>query len=550
MKVIVIGAVAAGTTAAAKIRRNSETAEITVYEKGRYISYSGCGLPYFLGDGAPFDGMIPRGPDWFRSRYRVDVKTGCEVLSIDPRARKVAIAGPGGSAFEDSWDRLLIATGAAPFLPEIPGIRSANVFTLRDPQDAADIDRFLREKSPRKAVIAGSGYVGLEMAEAFAHRGLEVAIVEMAPQVMPNWDSDIAGSVRDALEANGVKVLTAAKAAGFAVKDGLARALLGADGSAAEGDVFLWAGGIRPVVALAAGAGVALGPTGAIATDASMRTNVEDVYAAGDCCESPSILTGKPVWRPLGSVANRTGRIAGDAMTGGALRFRGILGTAIFRAFDAVAARTGLTGAEAAAMGYDTETVVVTKPNKPDYFRDSAEMTIKAVADRRTGRLLGAQIVGGEGVDKRVDVIATAMTFGAKADDLAQLDLSYAPPFSTTKDPVHYVGMVLGDAMDEGRHSIDPRELAERIAKGEKIVVVDVRSARDRDRGHIEGSLHIPLERIRERASELPRDAVIVTYCNKGVSGNAAQNILLNMGYAGALSLRGGYRQYRKEIAP
>jgi rhodanese-related sulfurtransferase len=311
-------------------------------------------------------------------------------------------------------------------------------------------------------------------------------------------------------------------------------------------DLFIWSAGIKPEVELAKNMGVKLGETGAIEVDNRMRTNLPDVYAVGDCAQAYSLITGKPLYRPLGSTANKMGRIAGDVITGGNLEFKGVLGTGIFKIFELSAAMTGLTEKEARKLNYDIEVIHNIKPNIPEYYPGSTEMTIKAVADRKTERLIGVQIVGGGGVDKRIDVFVTAITYGAKAGDLFHLDLAYAPPFSTTKDPVHYTGMILDNALGRGRKIMTVHELIERMNAGEKITIIDVRGKNDRDKGYIEGSFHIPLQKLRSELTNLNKDDVIVAYCNKGVTGNAAQNVLLNHGFEKVYNLSGGYNSLRR----
>ncbi|MEI6131250.1 MAG: FAD-dependent oxidoreductase [Bacillota bacterium] len=535
MKILIIGAVAAGTSAAAKARRNTEDAQITVYEKDSYISYSGCGMPYFLGGHVEsIDALAPRDPQFFKSKYNVDIKTRHEVLEIDATAKTLKIKNlDNGEIFTDSFDKLIIATGAKSVIPTIKtagGTAGANAFALRNINDLIKIAAFIDEHKPKSALIVGTGYIGLEMCENLTERGIEVSMVEKLPQVCPSLDEDMARLVQKRLEAHGVRVST------------------GVEVELADADLVILATGVRPEVSLAQNAGIAIGATGAIAVNAKMQTNHPDIYACGDCIEQFNSVTGRAIYRPLGSTANKTGRIAGDSATGGDLEFRGVLGTGIFQIFGLSVAQTGLSEREAREQGFEVAVCHNIKPGKPEYM-GGTEMVIKAIAQKSDdakldGRLLGVQIVGEDGVDKRIDVFVTAMSFGAKALDLEHLDLAYAPPFSTTKDPVMYTGMILENSLHRGRELITSAELKTRIEAGEKLQIIDARVAAQFEKDHIGGAENVPLERLRDAADALDRDITTVTYCNKGVSGNAAQNVLINKGVKKVYNLSGGRKSF------
>jgi len=540
MKLIVIGAVAAGTSAAAKARRNSEDAQIVIYEKDSFISYSGCGMPYYLGgEVARAEELSPRDPAFFRSKYNVEIKTGHEVLSIDPANKSVTVKSLAtGDVFSDSYDTLILATGARAVTPPIPGRENCNVFTLRNINDMLRIETFLNERKPGTAAIIGTGFIGLEMCESLMRRGMQVTLLEKLPQVTPGLDGDMAIRVEEHLKKSGVAVKT-----GVSIAQITENGVILADGTEIPAGLVLLSTGVRPNVELAKAAGVSLGKTGAIAVDTHMRTSLPDIYACGDCAEEFHVVTGQSVYRPLGSTANKTGRIAGDCATGGSLAYRGTLGTGIFRVMGLSVAQTGLSEREAREAGYDTVVCHSTKPDKPEYL-GGKEMTIKAIADRATGRLLGAQIVGPEGVDKRIDVLATAISYGGKAEDLFFLDLAYAPPFATTKDPVLYTGMILENTLHGARPLMTAEELLERQRAGEPTVIIDTRAPESYEKSHIAGAVSIPLAELRKSADALDRDAFTVTYCNKGVTGNAAQNLLLNRGFRRVYNLSGGMNQY------
>ncbi|MFD2793909.1 FAD-dependent oxidoreductase [Promicromonospora vindobonensis] len=559
MKVVVVGSVAAGTSAAAKARRNTETAQITVYERDHDISYSGCGLPYFVGgEVADIEELTPRDPAWFKARYDVDVRTGHEVVAVDADARTVTVRDLAtGRTVVDAYDELVLATGVRAVVPPIPGVDSTGVFSVRTPTDARAIRAWIEDSESRgrvvrHAVVVGAGYIGLEMAEQLVARGLTVTVVEALDHAMPRMDTDMSARVDDELRKHGVDLRLGTKVVGIEADDG------GVTGVAVDGgrlgsghidaELVIVSVGVKPNTDLAEQAGVRIGPTGAVAVDRRQRTSVEHVWAVGDVAESFHVITGDPVWVPLGSTANKMGRIAGDAMTGGPLEHRGILGTSIVRVFDVGVAQTGFTEAGARAAGYDVEVLHNIKPDRPEYL-GGKPLVLKAVADRATGRLLGAQAIGASGADKRIDVLATAITFGADVADLFHLDLAYSPTYATTKDPVHYTGMALTNAIHGQAPLVTPAQLDRRRADGERIQVVDVRSAKDRAKSAVPDSVHIPLAELRQRSGELDPALPTVTYCNKGVTGNAGQNVLRNLGFTDVANLSGGNQSYQARPA-
>lgn len=547
MKILIIGGVAAGTSAAAKARRNNEQAQITIFDADQDISYSGCGLPYYIGTDIEERGeLVPRNPQFFKQKYNVDVFTGHRVVAIDPIGKTVKVEKLlTGEQFSEAYDKLIIATGAqASRLPFDDGSRT-NVLNLRNVMSADRIRQQVLENKPQRAVIVGSGFIGLEMAENLTARGIQVSVVEVAEHVMPALDQDMAVYVSDYLCQQGVELVTQDAVIQFEGTPRVQKVIL-KSGRELTADLVIIAAGVKPNVELARQAGVLLGPTGAIQVNTKMQTNIPDLYACGDCAESYSLITGKPFYRPLGSTANKMGRIAGDQCTGGDLAFRGGLGTGIFKVFDLAVGMTGLTEKEARQEGYKPVVCHITKPDRPEYYHGQ-EMVIKAVADQETGKILGAQVIGKAGVDKRLDVVITAMTFGAKADDLFHLDLAYAPPFSTTKDPVMYAGMVLTNALQRERRLITVDELKVKQEQGKPIQIIDARIKSQYEAGHIAGAQNIPHEQLRENLASIDKEALTVTYCNKGVTGNAVQNILLNNDFKQVYNLSGGYKQFDKQ---
>ena len=542
MKIIIIGAVAAGTSAAAKARRNSEDEEIIIYEKDSFISYSGCGMPYYIGDEVVNAGLLtPRDSAFFKSKYNVEIQTQHEVLAIHPNAKSVDVKNLlTGEVFTDTYDTLVVATGARAMIPPIKGTENKHVFTLRNIGDMNRIKFFLNENSPKSAAIIGSGFIGLEVCENLKKLGIDVTLIERLPQVTPGLDSDMAIYVKDEIQRKGVAVHVDASAVEITDSD-----VILADGTVIRADMVLISAGVRPNTELAAAAGIALGASGAIRVNTLMQTNMESIYACGDCTEQYHLVTRKTVYRPLGSTANKMGRIAGDVITGGNSEFRGILGTGIFRIFDMTVAQTGLSEREAHELGYDVAVCHNIKPNKPEYM-GGKEMIIKGVADKSDGRLLGVQIVGEEGVDKRIDVFATAITYKAKVEDLFHLDLAYAPPFSTTKDPVMYTGMILDNAIHRSRPLMTAQDLDALMQSNEKYTLIDARVAAQYENNHIETAESIPHAELRTAAEALDKEAVAITYCNKGTTGNAAQNILLGRGFKKVYNLSGGHKQHSK----
>jgi NADPH-dependent 2,4-dienoyl-CoA reductase/sulfur reductase-like enzyme len=449
MRIIIIGSVAGGTSAAAKARRNSEEHEIVIYDMDRDISYSGCGLPYYIGeDYITRDDLTPRNSAWFKNRFNIDIFTEHQVTDIDVEGKTLTVKNiQTGNVFDDRYDKLIIANGAESFIPDIPSIKNSNIFPVRNVSNADKIKKYILEKKPRKALIIGGGFIGLEMAENLTHLGIKVTLIEMANHVMPSMDSDMAVYIEDHLKIKNVELIT--KDTVVEISDDGDRVTT-KSGKVIEADMIILAAGVTLNTALVKNKNIKLGKSGGIIINDKMETNLPDVYAVGDCCEVKSSVTGEYIYRPLGSTANKMGRIAGDVITGGDLRFRGVPGTGIFKTFDLSVAQTGLSEKEARDAGFDILVSHNIKENQSKYLRESRELVIKCISERESERILGVQIVGERGVDKRIDVFVTAMAFGAKVSDLFHLDLAYAPPFSTTKDPVMYTGMILDNAAHRG----------------------------------------------------------------------------------------------------
>ncbi|MBC1728454.1 FAD-dependent oxidoreductase [Listeria seeligeri] len=549
MKIVIIGSVAAGTSVAAKARRNTEEAEIVVYDQDKDISYSVCGIPYYIGgEVESLDTLIPRNVTWFQKRYNIDIFTEHRVVKIHPEQKKLDILNlKTGETLQDSYDELVLAMGAKPVIPKVFDLypEATNLFRVRNIQDAARMSQFMEEKQPKKALIVGGGFIGLEIAEQLKQKEVEVTIVQRSNQIMKHLDKDMAFRVQKVLEREEIQIAlnTTIEKVNFATKENQIVSVVDNHHEERETDMVILAAGVEPNTNLIEGTGIKLGHSNAISVDEHMQTNIPHISAVGDIAESYSLITGKSLYRPLGSTANKMGRIAGDTLTGGSLKHRGILGTGIVRVFDTAVAYTGLTEQEALEEGIDVEVLHNIKPDKADYL-GGKELTIKALADKKSGRILGAQIIGVNGVDKRIDILATAITFKATAADLFHLDLAYAPPFATTKDPVLYTGMALDNAV-HNNPLITPEAIIQRQENGEKMQIIDTRSKQQFEKSAVKGAIHIPLAELREKMNSLDPNLPTITYCNKGVTGNAAQNILQNNGFGEVYNLSGGNKNYQ-----
>lgn len=449
----------------------------------------------------------------------------------------------------DSYDELVLATGAKSIIPDLflEYIENENIFTVRNIQSASNIYNYIKYQNPKSATIIGAGFIGLEMAEQLTNRGIDVTIIQRSSQILKHMDTDMAYRVQLELENKNVAIKLNTIVSKIESNKNKITELQIDNHQSIQTDLVILAAGVEPNTSLIHSTSIETGISGAIVVNKKMKTTAPHIYAVGDVAQSYSLLTNKPIYRPLGSTANKMGRIAGDILTGGKLEHRGILGTGIVRVFDLDVAYTGLTETEAIAEGFEIETLYSIKPDHADYL-GGKEMTIKAIADKNTGRVLGAQVTGVQGVDKRIDVLATAMSFGAVAEDLFHLDLAYAPPFATTKDPILYTGMALDNAIHNNRYLMTPTELINRQNKGEVLQIIDTRIQKQFDKSSVAGSVNIPFSDLRRRMSELDKQVTTITYCNKGVTGNAAQNLLLNHGFTDVYNLSGGNKNYQLTI--
>ncbi len=545
-RIVIVGGVAAGMKTAARLRRLEPQAQITVVDRGEEVSYGACALPYYVeGLFTDLDEVrrtptgILRDEAFFHRVKGVEVRTGVEAVAIDRQARTVELRTVANGRTELlPYDRLVLATGNRPILPPVPGIELAGVMALKSMKDAADIDRLAREG--QNAVIVGGGLIGLEMAEAFVRRGLRVTLVEMKEQVLPSaLDFGMAALVHRELRRKGVELRLAEPLLRLEGEGGRVRRAVTAAGNY-PADLVLVAIGVRPETTLARQAGLEIGPTGAIAVDAGMRTSDPDIYAAGDCAEATDLLSGRKVYVPLGSTANRQGRVAADNLAGRSAKFPGILGSLIVKVFDLGVARTGLSEEDARLLGLVPATILAPSPDRAHAYPGARPIVVKLVADRASRRLLGAQIVGPGAVDKRIDVVATALSFGATVDQLAELDLAYAPPFSAAMDPLHQAANALRNKLDGTGSSIDPVTVEQMRRNGDDFLFLDVRSAAEHAEVRIPGATLLPLGALRERVGELPTEREIIAFCKLSLRGYEAQRILQAAGFSRVRFMEGG----------
>lgn len=544
MKLVIIGGVAGGATAAARARRISEKADITIVEKGPYVSFANCGLPYFVSrDIQKRSKLLLQTPEGFESRYGVKVLTETEAVEIDRTGKKVMIRGPEGVAFLP-YDKLILAQGGAPVVPPIEGAGSPNVFTIWTIPDMDKIHEFIDSRKPASAVIAGGGFIGLEMAEAFSRRGVETSVVELLPRLMPMLDPEFGALVARRLEAHGVRVITGQ---GIKAVHAACSEVELSDGRRLPAALVLLAVGVRPELTLARDAGLEIGKAGGLLVDDRMQTSDPDIYGAGDMVEIRNRVTGANARLPLAGPANRQGRIAASNALGLSQRYGGALGTSVVKVFDAAVASTGLTERAARAAGIDAGAAIVIKDHHAAYYPGARELTLKIVYERGTGRLLGAQAFGEEGVEKRIDVLATALAGRLTLKEVAELDLAYAPPFSSANDPVNVAAFVgLNDlsgfspvcTASEARSRITAS--AEGAAAAEPFLL-DVRTLNEFETSHLRSARHVPLDELRFRMDEVPRDRPIIIYCRSGFQGHLALRILKQNGFSDVRNLTGGW---------
>jgi NADPH-dependent 2,4-dienoyl-CoA reductase/sulfur reductase-like enzyme/rhodanese-related sulfurtransferase len=543
-KLLIIGGVAGGATAAARARRVSEDAEIVVLERGPYVSYANCGLPYFIGrDIDKRSKLLLQTPEGFDARYRVEVRLHTEALEIDLAGKRVLARGPQGEAWVP-YDALILAQGGTPILPPLPGADAEHVFKLWTVPDMDRIDGFITDSKQKTAVVVGGGFIGLEMAEAFKHRGIETTVVEMMPTVMSVMDAEFGTLVARELEANGVRTLTGT---GVASVDVAAREVVLSDGRRLPAELVLFSVGVRPELALAKRAGLEIGPSGGLVVDDHLRTSDPNVYAAGDMVEVVQKISGRHVRIPLAGPANRQGRIAASNALGQQMRYGGALGTSVVKVFAATAAMTGLSERAARDAGLSVGVAIIHKDDHASYYPGGREIALKLVYDRKTSRLLGAQAFGHGGVDKRIDVLATALAGELTLEDLAELDLAYAPPYSSANDPVNLAAFVGLNDLSGFSPLVTAAELRFALGGSTPPLVLDVRTRGEHAAAHVKGAMHVPVDELRDQLDALPRDRRIVVYCKGGFRGHLAVRVLKASGFADVANVTGGFTSIATE---
>ena len=533
MRVVIIGGVAGGASCATRLRRLDESAEIVILERGDHVSYANCGLPYYVGGKIEREeSLTVASPGFLRARFGIDVRVRSEAVGIDTEKKVVRVRERDGREYDEPYDKLVLAPGAS---AKTFGMSGKGVFVLRDVNDATGLYRHITETDRKSALVAGGGFIGVETAENLVRRGLEVTLAEFAPQVMPPLDPEMAQLVADELAKNGVTVLTGVGVSSVAAEDDGVKVAF-TDGREGKFGAVVLALGVAPETSLAKAAGIELAKSGGIAVDGAMRTSVPDIYAAGDAV-SVIGADGKDALVPLAGPANRQGRSVADNIAGiPSSNGRKVLGASVVRAFGLTAASVGRNEKQLKRAGEKFLKVYAYPFSHATYYPGAAQMTLKLLF-APDGRVLGAQGVGADGVEKQMDVISTAMKFGGTVRDLAEVELCYAPPFNSAKSPVNMLGFIASNVLDGLMDVTCPEDVKE------EDFVLDVRTPQEYAAGHIAGSVNIPLDELRERLGELPKDTAITVTCAVGLRGYIAARILAGHGFK-ALDLTGGYRMY------
>ncbi len=549
MKHIIIGGVAGGATAAARIRRVAEHDEIILFEKGEHISYANCGLPYYIGGTiAERDKLFVQTPDAFGRRFNIDVRVRSEVTAINADRKTVSVLGPDGHTYEEEYDRLLLSPGAEPFRPSLPGIDLPGIFTLRNVADTDAIKSYIAGNNVRRAVIIGGGFIGLEMAENLHDAGMEVSVVEMADQVMAPIDYSMAAIVHNHLREHGIGLYLNTAVTGFEARDS-ALEISFASGHKTMTDMVILSIGVRPLNTLAVKAGIKTGQRGGICVDEYLRTSLPDIYAVGDAIEYPHPVDGTPWMNYLAGPANRQARIVADNMAlGDKVKYEGAIGTSVAKVFDLTVAATGIPAKRLRQQGVPYLTATIHPNSHAGYYPGATPMTVKVIFAPDSGRLLGAQAVGHEGVDKRIDMLAQVIKHGGTVSDLTLTEHAYAPPYSSAKDPVALAGYVAENILTGRMKPIYWREL--RDMDKTAVTLIDVRTADEFATGAIGGAINIPLDDLRDRLDSIPRDKPVILYCGVGLRGYLASNILRQRGFDDVRNLVGGLKTYRTATAP
>lgn len=543
MKVVIVGGVAGGATAAARIRRLDEKAEIVVFERSGFISYANCGLPYYIGDViVDQEELTLQTPESFFARFRVDMRVRYEVTDIDPDRKTVSVKNlVTGDEFEESYDKLILSPGARPTQPRLPGVGLDRLFTLRTVEDTLRIKEYIDKNHPKSAVLAGGGFIGLELAENLRELGMEVTIVQRPRQLMNPFDADMAAFIHAEMIRHGIKLALGHTVEGFEENEGGVDVLL-KDEPSIHADMVVLAIGVTPDTELAKKAGLKLGIKESIVVNDRMETSVPDIYAVGDAVQVKHYVTGKDALISLAGPANKQGRIAADNICGGDSRYTGSQGSSVIKVFGMTAAVTGINETNARKEGLSVDKVILSPMSHAGYYPGGKVMTMKVIFEKETYRLLGAQIVGCEGVDKRIDVLAAAIHAGMTATELKELDLAYAPPYSSAKDPVNMAGFMI-ENISNGILKQFHLEDVETLPRDGSVTLLDVRTTGEYRCGHIDGFKNIPVDELRERLDELEKEKPVYVVCQSGLRSYIATRILAGHGYD-AYNFSGGFRFY------
>ena len=544
MKILIVGGVAGGATAAARIRRLSESAEIIVFEKSGYVSYANCGLPYYIGDVITDKKELTlQSPEGFKNRFNVDVRVNNEVIAIDKENKSVDVKDlQTGRVYTEKYDKLILSPGARPTMPKLSGVDMDKVFTLRTVEDTFKIKDFVMREKPKTAVLAGGGFISLEMAENLIEMGIEVTIVQRPKQIFHLLDSDMVSEVHSLFKKHGAKLKLGSTVAGFeSAGDGI-NTLIEND-APIKSDMVILAIGVTPDSKLAEGAGLTLGIKGSIVVNDRMETSEKDIYAVGDAIQVKHFVTGEDAVISLAGPANKQGRIVADNVCGGDSRYLGSQGSSVIKLFDMTVATTGINERMAESLGLDYDCVILSPNSHAGYYPGAKAMTMKVMYEKETLKILGAQIVGREGVDKRIDVLATAIHAGLTAVQLKELDLANAPPYSSAKDPVNLAVFMIENIIT-GKVKQFRYEDIEKLPRDGSVTLLDTRTEREFAGGSIEGFKNIPVDSLRERLGEIPEGKPVYVICQSGVRSYLACRTLNEHGFE-AYNFAGGYRFYK-----
>ena len=542
MKVVIVGGVAGGATAAARIRRLDEQAEIIVFERSGFISYANCGLPYYIGDViTDSEDLTLQTPESFFSRFRIHMKVHHEVIAIHPERNTVSVKDlKTGKLFEESYDKLLLAPGAKPILPNNLRTDSKKVFTLRTVEDTFRIKEFVTRNKPKSAIMIGGGFIGLEVAENLRNLGLDVTIVQRSKQLLNPFDSDMASFIHNEVRKHGVKLAMGYSTESIKESDNGIDVIMKGDFTL-HADMIVLAVGVTPDSNLAKEAGLTLGIRESILINEHMETSIPNIYAVGDAVQTKHYVTGEDALIALAGPANKQGRIAADNICGGDSIYLGSQGSSIIKVFDMTAATTGMSENNARLAGFNMDTVILSPMSHASYYPGGKLMTMKVIFEKETYRLLGAQIVGYDGVDKRIDVLATAIHAGLKATQLKDLDLAYAPPYSSAKDPINMAGFII-DNISKGLKQWHLKDL-EQLPKDGSVTLLDTRTVEEYNRGHIDGFRNIPVDFLRDQIDEIETGKPVYVICQSGLRSYIATRILEGHGFD-AYNFAGGFRLY------